>query len=153
MKSYECRIDSEGANKRIILVVRQPESEEIDVEVSANIKEAIDDLQREYWRLEKREQRHTVHIEAIPECFIPHDRFAESPEALMLKKHDAQQVTQALSQIPIKQQRRLMLRYVFELPIKKIAKIENCSERSVKYSLSLAKKNLKDLLGDDFLDV
>ena len=151
MRFYECKTVSDGSSERFFLVVQMPETEAVDVEIPAELKEEIDELQREYWRLEKREQRHTVHIEAIPECFIP-QRTAENPEDLLIQQHNAHAVCSALSQIPVKQQRRLVLRYVFDLPIKKIAKIEQCSERSVKYSLRLAKDNLKDLLGEDFLE-
>ncbi len=40
------------------------------------------------------------------------------------------------------------MKHFHGLKIKDIAKVENCSERSIKYSLSLAKENLNEILGE-----
>lgn len=123
----------------------------VSVEISETIKNELIDLQREFWRLEKREQRHAVHLEAIPEVFLQNSRTAITPEDALMKKLDSRVFISSFLQLPLKQQRRMLLRYVYDLPIKTIAELENCSDRAIKYSLKLAKKNLKDILGEDFL--
>ena len=57
----------------------------------------------------------------------------------------------ALAEIPDKQRRRFILRHEHRMSLKEIARLEGCSERAVKYSIALAKKNLKDILEGDFL--
>lgn len=151
MRFYECRTEGAGDEERFFIIMKTSQQRAIEVEVPRLLKDELDDLQREYWKQEKREQRHTVHIEAIPDCYLPHSAFTNSPESALVKKLIAGELEDALLQIPTKQQRRFILRHVFDIPIRKIASIEKCSERAVKYSIELAKKNLKDILGEDFL--
>lgn len=122
-----------------------------EIEIDCDLYDALVDLQREHWKLDKREQRHTVHLDAIPECYLPQTCYEDNPETILIDRLIREDVSNAFSQIPVKQQRRLVLRHIYDLPIKEIAKIEGCSERSIKYSLKLGKDNLRDILGKDFL--
>lgn len=126
-------------------------SSTIEVEITPELSVVLDELQQEHWRLEKREQRHCVHLDAIPEYLLPIDYLQEIPENEIVRNESKEQLAHALLQIPEKQRRRMILRYVYDLPIKKIAKIEDCSERAVKYSIRLAKENLKDILEEWYL--
>ena len=73
-------------------------------------------------------------------------RLVKSPEQLLIERLEAEELQRAIRSIPAVQQRRFLLRYAIDLPIKRIAQIEGCSERAVKYSLALARKNLKEIL-------
>lgn len=117
-----------------------------EVEVSESIHEEINSLQREFWRIERRESRHTYHIEQMADNDLPHSRLTKSPEQLLIEQLESDDIWQAFHKIPPIQQRRFLLRYLDNIPIKQIAQIEGCSERAIKYSLALARENLKELL-------
>ncbi|WP_245865063.1 RNA polymerase sigma factor [Eggerthella timonensis] len=118
----------------------------VDIEVSETIYEEIGSLQREFWRIERREARHTYHIEQMSDCDLPYSRLIKSPEQLLMERLETDEIRQALQKIPPLQLRRFLLRHLIDLPIKQIAQIEGCSERAIKYSLALARENLKELL-------
>lgn len=134
------------SGEQFFAIVELPTGEFATVEISKDLKEALDDLQREYWKYEKREQRHTVHIENIPEALLPREALHESPESAYLRKLQTARVIDAFLQIPEKQRRRMIMRYCLDYSVKKIARIECCSDRAIKYSIALAKKNLKNIL-------
>lgn len=118
----------------------------VDISVSETLHEEINALQREFWRTERRESRHTLHIEQMNDCDLPHARLVKSPEQLLIERLEAEELQRAIRSIPAIQQRRFLLRYAIGLPIKRIAQIEGCSERAVKYSLALARRNLREIL-------
>ena len=150
MPFYRKWTQGEGSKKRYFIIVTLPNGEDVDVEVKKAIADALDELQRESWLLRKRDQRHGAHLDAIPEHMLPARSYVPSPERLLLEQEASDDLAAAFMQIPAKQRRRMLMRHVFGLPAKEIAKIERCSVRSVNCSLRLAKKNLRDLLGDDF---
>lgn len=118
----------------------------VDIAISEALYGEINSLQREFWRTERRESRHTLHIEQMKDYDLPHARLVKSPEQLLIERLEAEELQRAIRSIPAVQQRRFLLRYAIDLPIKRIAQIEGCSERAVKYSLALARKNLKEIL-------
>lgn len=150
-KFYETEILEDGDSVEYFILVnnangtvkKQPISEELYHELNA--------LQREFWKLEKREQRHTVHLDAIPEYHFPHASVSQQPENVLLAKLQGSEIDNAFGMLTPKQQRRLVLRFIFDLPIKEIANIEHCSERAVKYTLKMAKERIKAVLGPDYL--
>ena len=77
---------------------------------------------------------------------LPRSRLTKSPEQLLIEQLESDDIWQAFHKIPPIQQRRFLLRHLDSIPIKQIAQIEGCSERAIKYSLALARKNLKELL-------
>jgi RNA polymerase sigma-70 factor (ECF subfamily) len=119
-----------------------------EVEISEELYEALDDMQREHWRLERRESRHTCHIEAMGEYNLPRDKCSKDPEQILIERIEASSILQAFKLIPAIQQRRFLLRHLAGLSIKEIASLEDCSDRAVKYSLKLARRNLKEILSD-----
>lgn len=139
---YEVRCESSGAKVVYAISFSTSDGSSIEVPVDKRVYDLIDELQKEYWRLERRESRHCVHLEAIPEFFVPRDRFQDDPEQELIRKYEYMALRSMLEQIPEKQKRRFLMRYEDELTTKEIADIENCTERSVQYSLTLAKNNL-----------
>lgn len=133
--------------------LKNSRSEIIDVPIESEIYELLNDLQREHWKLERRESRHSVHIECIPDCFLPHETKSSSPEQQLINRYESMIIATSLQQLPEKQCKRFFMRYVLNYSVKQIAFIEGCSKRSIEYSLSLAKKNLRSALSDIEWDI
>ncbi len=148
---YETKIEHNGDQLTYSVLIKRPDGTTVEEPVSRELHEELQSLQRELWKIDKREQRHCVHLDAIPEGYLPRHRDEDDPEESLLAQQRAIDASLAFEQLPLKQQRRIMLRHIYDLPISRIADIEHCSERAVKYSLKLAKKNLIDILGKDYM--
>ena len=142
---YGKRIVTDDEGLRYLVSIAHSDTE---IEVSEDVFEALDDMQREFWRIDRRESRHTCHIEMMGEYNLPQNCFPKNPEQLLIEQIEATEIQQALRLIPVIQQRRFLLRHLIGLPIKQIAQIEGCSDRAVKYSLSLARNNLRQILSE-----
>ena len=59
------------------------------------------------------------------------------------EKYEKEKLWKAVNSLPEKQRRRIILRFYYGLKISQIAKIENCSESSVKELIERALKNLR----------
>ena len=145
---YEKRISEDGGRTRFHVTVKSIAGS-VEVEIDRSLFDELDELQREFWRIERRESRHTVHLERIPDCYLPHELHVKTPEQLLIDQVESTQIHQALQQIPEVQRRRFLHRHLVDLPIRTIASMENCSTRAIEYSLSLARQNLKDILQQD----
>ena len=115
------------------------------------IEGALVELQREHWRLQKRESRHTVHIESLPEKSLPEDAYPKSPETILIERFESQCIAMALKELPPVQFRRVAMRYLIGIPSSSIAKRERCSVRAVNESLTLAKGHLREALKHIYL--
>ena len=67
----------------------------------------------------------------------------ESVEEIVLRKFQNEQLHRAISKLPKKQKRRLILHYFNQLTYVEIAERERCSVRAVEYSVRGAIINLK----------
>lgn len=144
---YERRVvEDEGGAHYLITIARTGGVDE--VEVSRDVYELIDDMQREHWRLERRESRHSWHIEDMREGDLPHEEHVVTPEQLAMRRVDDEALGRALMGLPEVQRRRFLLHHLEGLPVKTVARLEGCSDRAVKYSLALARKNLREALGE-----
>lgn len=144
---YGKRIDEDGSEPRYLVTIAC-NGVATEIEVAKIVYDALDEMQREHWRLERRESRHTRHIEMMTERDLPRTAYAKDPEQLLIEQVEATEIKTALRSIPILQQRRFLLRHLIGLTIKQIAEIEGCSDRAVKYSLVLARENLRNLLSE-----
>lgn len=144
---YEKRIEGGHPDPRYLVTIAR-NGGRAEVEVSKAVYEALDDMQREHWRLERRESRHSSHMEVVPERYLPRSAFGKSSEQILIEQFEAEEMKEALRSIPALQQRRFLMRYLIGLPIKQIASIEGCSDRAVKYSIAVARKNLRKLLSE-----
>lgn len=145
---YEAKSETRKSGTTYSISFKASDDSLIEVPVTKCVYDLIDELQREYWRLERRESRHCVHIEAIPERFIPQSSYQDDPEQELIREYEQRALRSLLGQIPEKQRRRFLMRYEDGLSSKEIAEVEGCTERSVQYSLMLAKSNLRDLLNE-----
>lgn len=118
----------------------------VEIEVSKNQYLLLEEMQREYWRLERSEARHTHHLEMIPEWNFPQEAHVPSPEQMMIEHFENSVLCNALKQLPPVQLRRFLLKHYFELSSKQIAKIEGCSIRVVDRSILRAKEKLQQIL-------
>ena len=77
---------------------------------------------------------------------IPREFTSKSSENEFMEKYEKEKLWEAVNSLPEKQRRRIILRFYYGLKISQIAKIENCSERGIKYTLLDALKNLKAMI-------
>jgi RNA polymerase sigma factor (sigma-70 family) len=143
---YEKRLELDAEKYRCFVSITQTNSQRVEIEVTKPVYDALDDLQRDHWRQERSESRHTCHIEMMRESELPHYKYSKDPEQLLIEQIEATEIQQALHSLPLIQQKRFLLRHLIGLTIKQIAQLEGCSERAVKYSLKLARENLREML-------
>ena len=110
------------------------------------LEEALVELQREQWRLQKRESRHSIHIESLSENSLPKDAYPKSPEAILIERFESQCIAMALKELPPIQFRRVVMRHLIGISPSSIAKREGCTVRAVNGSLALAKEHLRESL-------
>ena len=117
----------------------------ISVEVTEEIADALESMQRETWRIERREARHTLSLDAMG-TFIAVAGPESDPASGLLGRCRTDELVAALAQLPAVQLRRLLMHAVAQLSVKEIARREGCSERAVKYSLARARRRMRELL-------
>lgn len=115
-----------------------------EIEVSKELCDELDELQREYWRTERRESRHSWHIEDMRESDLPNEKLVPTPEDLMMQKARDAALRAALLELPEVQRRRFVLHHLEDVPVKALARMEGCSDRAIKYSLAIARRNLRE---------
>ncbi|WP_417230049.1 sigma factor-like helix-turn-helix DNA-binding protein [Thermophilibacter sp.] len=115
--------------------------------MDAAVADALRDMRREAWRIERREARHTLGLDAMGPSAA--STGPESDPGFALMKHcQADELVAVLSRLPKVQLRRLLMHTVVRLPAREIARREGCSERAVKYSLARARRRMRALLTD-----
>ena len=134
---------------RASIVVKVPDGSRVAVEVTAEVSAALEVMQREAWRIERREARHTLSLDAMAPPAVPPDS-APDPLSLLVRRCDRERLAAALARFPAVQLRRLLMRAVAQLSIGEIARREGCSERAVKYNLARARKYMKEILSEGF---
>lgn len=143
---YGKRLEKGALDPKHFISIKQACGNCTELEVPKRIYDELEDLQREYWRLERREARHTRHIEMMHEYDLPHERYSKDPEQLLIEQIESLEIQETLHCIPLIQQRRFLLRHLIGLSIKQIAWIEGCTERAINYSLIRARDNLQEIL-------
>lgn len=146
---YESRnIDDSQAQYRI--VVRTPDGKRTEINLPRQVFEGIEELQREFWRTERRETRHSLHLASMDEASLAPNNPEKDPELIFMEKLESEALFQAFQQIPAAQRRRFLMRHLLGMPAAKIAEVERCSDRAVRRSISLARENLKEILSSGF---
>lgn len=146
---YRVSITEEEGERSCTVEVRTPHGGAVSVVVSEEVSEALDELQRELWSSNRREDRHTCSLEDVSSSRMPPRAFPKSPEQLLMDKMDRLELESAISQLPDVQRRRFLLKNVQGLTAREIARIEGCTEQAVGRSLALARKNLQEILSSE----
>ena len=81
--------------------------------MTREIYELLDEMQREYWRLERRESRHSWHIEDMRESDLPHEKYVQTPEQEMMHRLESETLRNALMELPEVQRRRFQYSHIF----------------------------------------
>ena len=97
-------------------------------------------------RKSKQEESYENLCEIYAKNAIPREFTSKSSEKEFMEKYEKEKLWKAVNSLPEKQRRRIILRFYYGLKISQIAKIENCSERGIKYTLLDALKNLKAMI-------
>ena len=106
----------------------------------------------DYWKQiwQKRKSKQEDSYENLCKIYaknaIPREFTSKSSENEFMEKYEKEKLWKAVNSLPEKQRRRIILRFYYGLKISQIAKIENCSERGIKYTLLDALKNLKAMI-------
>lgn len=141
---YEWRVAENGDG--CIVTIKTEACCEKEVEAPREVCELLDDLQREHWRLERRESRHVWHLEDMSESDVSSEMRAETPEQILMRKIECAELREALKSLPLVARRRFLLHHLEGLSVKALARLEGCSDRAIKYSLALARKKLQERL-------
>ena len=115
------------------------------LEINEDVYSALADLNKNDRNLTRSDERNLEHSELTDETLIK--RAFKKPkgiEELILEKEMKKLFWQAVGELSDIQRKRLLLYYDYGLTLKEIAKMENCSIRAIKYSIDIAKKNLKE---------
>ena len=97
-------------------------------------------------RKSKQEESYENLCEIYAKNAIPREFTSKSSENEFMEKYEKEKLWEAVNSLPEKQRRRIILRFYYGLKISQIAKIENCYERDIKYTLLDALKNLKAMI-------
>lgn len=117
---YESRnIDDSQAQYRI--VVRTPDGKRTEINLPRQVFEGIEELQREFWRTERRETRHSLHLASMDEASLAPNNPEKDPELIFMEKLESEALFQAFQQIPAAQRRRFLMRHLLGMPTAKIA--------------------------------
>ena len=143
---YKKRTTNSKNTTQYFIAFESQDGQAVEIQVSKNQYLLIEEMQREHWRLERSETRHTHHMEMIPEWDIPNELHTPSPEQIMIEHFENDVLCDALKRLPPVQLRRFLLRHYFELSSKQIAHIEGCSTRVVDRSVAQAKEKLQQIL-------
>lgn len=77
---------------------------------------------------------------------------SEKIEDIVFKKSLFEKIYNAISQLNEIQRRRFIMYYLDEMTYEKIAEIEGCTKRAIKFSVDAARKNLQTELKNLYLD-
>ena len=102
------------------VTVAFPGGARVSVEVTDEVASALRDMQRETWRIERREARHTLSLDAM-DSFVPSAGPKSEPGFDLLSKCRKGELVAALAQLPAVQLRRLLMHAVAQLPVREIA--------------------------------
>lgn len=99
---YGKRTEVKGSAVNYFVSIQVDKLNQIEVRVTEEIFNALDELQSELWRFERKESRHCVHFESLKDCHIPHAYRAMSPEDACVEKETTGDLVEALLHISTK---------------------------------------------------
>ena len=132
-----------------VVEITDVNGKKIKVEVNFEVWEFDkNDHWKQIWQKRKSKQEDSYEnlCEIYAKNAIPKKFTYKSSEKEFMGKYEKEKLWKAVNSLPEKQRRRIILRFYYGLKISQIAKIENCSERGIKYTLLDALKNLKAMI-------
>lgn len=136
-----------GSARGTVVIVAGPGGTPVPVEVDAAVAGALEGMRREAWRIERREARHTLSLDAMGTS-VASTGPKSDPGIALMRRCRTDELVAALSRLPKVQLRRLLMHAVVRFPVREIARREGCSELAVKYSLARARRRMRALLTD-----
>lgn len=100
-----------GSARGTVVNVAGPGGASILVEVDSTVAGALEDMRREAWRIERREARHTLSLDAMGTCTAVADE-RMSPEAVLMRRCDSDGLLKTLTLLSPVQLRRLLMHAV-----------------------------------------
>ena len=132
-----------------VVEITDASGKKVKVEVNFEVWEFDkNDHWKQIWQKRKSKQEDSYEnlCEIYAKNAIPKEFTSKSSEKEFMEKYEKEKLWKAVNSLPEKQRRRIVLRFYYGLKISQIAKIENCSERGIKYTLLDALKNLKAMI-------
>ena len=132
-----------------VVEITDTNGKKVKVEVNFEVWEFDkNDHWKQVWqkRKSKQEESYENLCEIYAKNAIPREFTSKSSENEFMEKYEKEKLWEAVNSLPEKQRRRKILRFYYGLKISQIAKIENYSERGIKYTLLDALKNLKAMI-------
>ena len=132
-----------------VVEITDTNGKKVKVEVNFEVWEFDkNDHWKQIWQKRKSKQEDSYEnlCEIYAKNAIPREFTSKSSENEFMEKYEKEKLWEAVNSLPEKQRRRIILRFYYGLKISQIAKIENCSERGIKYTLLDALKNLKAMI-------
>ncbi len=132
-----------------VVEITDTNGKKVKVEVNFEVWEFDkNDHWKQIWQKRKSKQEDSYEnlCEIYAKNAIPREFTSKSIENEFMEKYEKEKLWEAVNSLPEKQRRRIILRFYYGLKISQIAKIENCSERGIKYTLLDALKNLKAMI-------
>ena len=132
-----------------VVEITDASGKKVKVEVNFEVWEFDkNDHWKQIWQKRKSKQEYSYEnlCEIYAKNAIPREFTSKSSENEFMEKYEKEKLWETVNSLPEKQRRRIILRFYYGLKISQIAKIENCSERGIKYTLLDALKNLKAMI-------
>lgn len=129
-----------------VVEITDTNGKKVKVEVNFEVWEFDkNDYWKQIWQKRKSKQEYSYEnlCEIYAKNAIPREFTSKSSENEFMEKYEKEKLWKAVNSLPEKQRRRIILRFYYGLKISQIAKIENCSESSVKELIERALKNLR----------
>ena len=146
-KSYKFRIEIEGDIERIYVRFHDGDSKQREVEISKDVLQELDLLNKSIRNIQRSAERHKEYRELVDEELIMRGvSHAPSAEEEALNNILIEEMMSAFLKLPTVQARRYLLAHVYGLSYAEIAEAEGCSLNAVKHSLVIARKNLQRIL-------
>ena len=113
------------------------------IEIDGAIYEALDQFELDDLKQMNEFDRHMERFDIYGRAVEHLSLHMESLESSIIRVLEYEKLEEALSHLSEKQRRRIELRYFNHLSDAKIAKLENCSERAVRYTIYEALEALR----------
>lgn len=133
----------------VAITYKTADGEQICVEVSTEVKELLEQSDRQIrtqWRQDRRHLDHAGYVDGLSDAAIMHPQ--ENVTDLLMKKERYEQLRAALNTLSEVQRRRLLLHYVAHKTYRQIAKLEGIHQATVGRSIQRALRKLQQHFDD-----